>query len=407
MLPDNSSLAAQRQELQVKRQQAGLWRELSLTTAQIPLSHNFSSNDYLALSQHPQVIQAYQQGLAEWGAGSGGSPLTTGYQLPHRALEEELCDWLGFEAVLLFSSGYTANLGLLQALEKLAVQPVLDKYCHASFYAGVAYPRMVYARKSMATNHTSLLRYSHNNLAHLANLLARKKPSQAQLIVSEGVFSMDGDQAPIDGLIQLKAAANQTQQETLLCLDDAHGIAALGEQGQGSTTAKQRQQIDFFTATFGKALGCHGAFLGTSKSWQHYFIQQLPSYIYSTAMPAAQALAIHQAIKIVREQAEYQQKLQHLVNYFQQQAKQYGIVLAPSKTAIQPLLIGCPQQTLWLSHQLAQAGFSCVAIRPPTVPQGSARLRFTLTLHHTEASIKALCQELAQCLKRLPHYDEN
>lgn len=376
-----------------QRQTNQLWRERSIVAAHVPLINNFSSNDYLALSHHPKVISAFQQGLEQWGAGSGGSPLTTGYQPPHRALEEELCNWLGFESALLFNSGYGANQGSLQAARKLGITPILDRLCHASLYSGAG---------------DRVQRFRHNDLPHLQQQL-NKPTKAARLIVSEGLFSMDGDSAPFDDLIQLKQKKERVKRETLLFIDDAHGLGARGIEGRGSLTPAQSQQVDLFSATFGKALGCQGAFVGGSKNWIDYLVQSAGEYIYSTAMPAAQAYAVLAAIKLVRNSEELlQQRLISHIQYFRLLSLQFAeklpqpneYVFLPSESAIQPLLVGSSERALYISTALQRKGFACVAIRPPTVPNGKARLRFTVTLHQTHKSMEQMFHVLAELLSK-------
>lgn len=385
----NQALQAYKQQ----RQASSLWRERACYDA-VPLRNNFSSNDYLALSRHPAVIAAFQQGLEQWGTGSGGSPLTTGYQAPHRALEEQLCDWLGFESALLFSSGYAANQGTLQALGKLGITPLLDRLSHASLYAG--------ALQALPA-HKPLLRFKHNDMAHLRQQLASLNSDAAAVIVSEGLFSMDGDNGPFDQLIGLKQQQLQAGIDTLLLIDDAHGLGSQGIAGQGSLSQAQRKQIDLFSATFSKALGCQGAFVGGNKSWIEYLVQTAGEYIYSTAMPAAQACAVLAAIQLVREQTAADSLQQRLANHIQQfraLAEQHGLQFMPSTSAIQPLVVGRAERALYLSQGLQQQGFTCVAIRPPTVAQGQARLRFTVTLHQTPQSMARLFQALASLMSQ-------
>ncbi len=385
----NQALQAYKQQ----RQANSLWRERARCDA-VPLRNNFSSNDYLALSRHPAVITAFQQGLEQWGTGSGGSPLTTGYQAPHRALEEQLCDWLGFESALLFSSGYAANQGTLQVLGKLGITPLLDRLSHASLYSG--------ALQALPA-HKPLLRFKHNDMAHLRQQLANLSTDSACMIVSEGLFSMDGDSAPFDELIEIKQQQLHATRNTLLFIDDAHGLGSQGIAGQGSLTYGQRQQIDLLSATFGKTLGCQGAFVCGNKNWIEYLVQSAGEYIYSTAMPAAQACAVLAAIQLVREskaEQSLQQRLTNNIRQFRVLAEQHGLQFMPSTSAIQPLVVGRAERALYLSQALQQQGFTCVAIRPPTVPQGQARLRFTVTLHQTPQSMARLFKALATLMNQ-------
>lgn len=382
---------------QQTRQAKALWRTRRVT-AMHSHAYNFSSNDYLSLSTHPDVIGAFQKGLEQWGAGSGGSPLTTGYQAPHQALEESLCAWLGVESVLLFNSGFAANQACLKALVGLGVMPVLDKLSHASLYAGAL---------SGSQQGVRMMRFHHNQVQHARQQLSKLPIATPVVLVTEGLFSMDGDSAPLSELIALKAEQVHAGRDTLLFVDDAHGLGARGIQGRGSIPKHLMSHVDLFTATFGKALGCQGAFVAGDNAFIEYLVQVAGEYIYSTAMPAAQACAVSAAIALVQDESlALQQQLTHQINIFQQQAEQAGIPLMLPEhgpvSAILPCLTGSAENAMQLSQKLQLQGITAVAIRPPTVPQGQARLRFTISLQQTQQSIQQTVQSLQQALQSSP-----
>lgn len=362
-----------------QRIQQKLWRQCQLLPVDVVAYNNFASNDYLGLRFHPAVIQSYQQALSIWGAGSSGSPLITGYQQPHHRLNEYIADWLGYEQVMLFSSGFAANQGTLQALKKIELLPILDKLSHASLYDGAG---------------ERPVRFHHNNIEHLKKIM-HKQSNKAQVIVVESCYSMDGDTAPIADLCQIKKQAQeQGHQDTYLYVDDAHGIG-IGTEGKGSVPDQLRKEVDFYVATFGKALGSQGACVAASTDWIEYFIQSNREFIYSTAMPAAQAVAIYTAIKLVRTEPSLQEQHSELIAHFKEEIKAHALPFITSNTAIQPLWVGESEEAVRLSQFLYERGFICSAIRPPTVPPGQARLRFTVTLHQTKASISMLFRTLA------------
>ncbi|RUO44190.1 8-amino-7-oxononanoate synthase [Aliidiomarina taiwanensis] len=396
-MPHLNAMGLQQQlkAFQQARKEKALWRSRQVT-AMGTRAFNFSSNDYLALSTHPKVIQAFQQGLEVWGAGSGGSPLTTGYQGPHQALEEALCAWLGVESVLLFNSGYAANQACMKALTQLGAVPALDRLSHASLYAGAL---------SGAAQGQRLLRFHHNHVEHARKQLNTLPHSTPGVLVTEGLFSMDGDSAPLADFIALKADQKKHGRNTLLFVDDAHGLGARGQAGRGSVPASYMSHIDLLTATFGKALGCQGAFVAGDKAFIEYLVQTAGEYIYSTAMPAAQACAVLAAIELVQDESlALQQQLATQVKLFQQEATQLGIpLLLPEQgpvSAILPCVLGSADKALRLSQQLQQQGITAVAIRPPTVPQGKARVRFTISLQQTPQSIQQTVQALHQALQQ-------
>ena len=343
---------------------------------------NFSSNDYLGAAARPEIVRSWQQGLDIWGAGSGASPLVTGYTQAHQALEMALAEWLGVEAVVLFSTGFAANQAVLKALLKPSHQQWHDRLNHASLQeAGAMLPAKMH-------------RFRHNDLAHLATQLQ----PQAGLIISEGVFSMDGDQAPCAELLALAE-----QSGNWLMLDDAHGFGVHGDGGRGTLAAQgiSHARVSILVGTFGKAFGTAGAFVAGSQELVAYLTNYARDYVYSTHMPAAQAVATLTALRWVQQAYAERAHLQQLIRQFRKGASELGLTLLPSKTAIQPLMIGDSVQAMQVAQRLQAQGCWVSAIRPPTVPQGMARLRLTLTAAHSAADIEQLLRALALCQETL------
>lgn len=335
---------------------------------------HFSSNDYLGLSQHPAVIAGWQQG-STYGAGAGASGHVTGFHRLHAELEAQLADWLGYPSALLFISGFAANQAVIHLLAEKNDRILADKLSHASLLE--------------AASHTpaQLRRFAHNDPHSLAVRL--NVPCEGQtLVVTEGIFSMDGDSAP------LQAIATQTKRTgACLLVDDAHGIGVTGEQGRGSCWA-QDIKPDLLVVTFGKAFGVSGAALLCDESTADYFVQFSRHLIYSTAMPPAQASALLASLKQVQEGDERRQRLNRNIAHFRRGAASLPWQLMTSSSAIQPLIVGDNAQALALSARLARAGCWVSAIRPPTVPPGTARLRITLTAAHQPEDIDVLLEAL-------------
>lgn len=339
---------------------------------------NFSANDYLGLADHPAIKVAFQEGIERYGAGAGASPLVTGYSRAHQQLEETLAEWLGLEAVLLFNCGFSANQAVLKALlgkEHLLWQ---DKLNHASLQEmGSQLP-------------CKMKRFGHNDMAALERQL---EPNRG-LIVSEGVFSMDGDQGPWRELSQLAAKSGNW-----LMIDDAHGLGVLGPQGRGTLAAQgvNPAGVHIQMGTFGKALGVAGAFVGGSRELVAYLVNFARHYVYSTHMPAAQACAVSQSIALVRAADEARAQLGELITRFRQGAQALGWQLGDSNTPIQPLLVGESGAALRLAERLRDRGVWVSAIRPPTVPVGTARLRITLCAAHRAEDVDRLLDALGLC----------
>ena len=342
---------------------------------------SFSSNDYLGLANHPEIVEAFQQGLYRWGAGSGAAHLVTGHTAAHHALEEELADFLGYPRVLLFSSGYMANLGIHQALLGRNDRTIHDRLNHASLLDG--------ARLSGA----KLLRYTHADITALERRVSEPHKGRT-LVVTDGVFSMDGDIAPLPGVAGECRCGGAT-----LMVDDAHGIGVHGPGGRG-TVAKFGlgvSEVPVLMGTLGKAFGLSGAFVAGSEPLIETLIQQARSYIYTTATPPAQAEATRRALQLIRDGGDRRERLGELIARFREGAAELGFNLMRSETPIQPLLAGSTEDALRLSTKLQQQGVVVTAIRPPTVPEGSSRLRITLSAEHTEEHVDRLLEALDRC----------
>ncbi|MFV2028733.1 8-amino-7-oxononanoate synthase [Neisseria sp. S1] len=338
---------------------------------------NFGGNDYLGLSHDPEIICAWQQALSCYGIGSGGSPLVSGHTEAHATLEQQLQQWLGYERALLFSSGYSANQAVLLGLLRQDDILLADKLCHASMQEAAALSPALYRR------------FTHQRYDILAQQLETYADNSV-LIASEGVFSMDGDCADIPQLCALSRRYG-----ALLLLDDAHGIGILGEEGRGSAAAAG-EHPDILIITFGKAVGSMGAAVLCNHETAEYLTQFARHLIYSTAIPPAQAVALSTAFQRIREADGLRAKLQQNITRFRAGIRQLGMAerLLPSQTAIQPLICGSNQAALDAAEKLSAQGLYVPAIRPPTVPQGQARLRITLTAAHEAEHIDALLQGL-------------
>ncbi|MCX8048562.1 MAG: 8-amino-7-oxononanoate synthase [Methylohalobius sp.] len=341
---------------------------------------NFCSNDYLGLADHPQVIQALAQGAAIYGVGSGASHLVCGHFRPHDALERELAEFTGRERVLVFSTGYQANLGVIAALAGRGDLVLEDRLNHASLLDGA---KIAGCR---------LKRYPHCNHQALAALL---EESQARFIATDGVFSMDGDLAPLPELAMIAA-----RHKCWLYVDDAHGFGVLGQRGAGTLEhfGLGQKEVPILMATFGKALGVFGAFVAGGEEVIETLIQEARTYIYTTALPPALAQAVLTSLRLVQKEAWRRERLKELIERFRLGAKALGLPLLPSETPIQPLVVGDSQKAVELSRKLMDKGFWVAAIRPPTVPSGSARLRITLTCAHSLDQVDGLLQALERSL---------
>ncbi len=341
---------------------------------------DFSSNDYLGLARHPALVRAMSECAARMGAGSGASHLITGHGAEHAQLEEELADFTGRERALLFSSGYMANLAVMSALVGRGERVLLDRLSHASLIDG--------ARLAGA----QLRRYGHAD-AHSAERLAAADPVHTALIGTDGVFSMDGDLAPVP---QLARAAHA--QQAWLLVDDAHGLGVLGATGRGTLEHFNLgvAEVPVLIGTLGKAFGSCGAFVAGPGELIEFLIQKARSYIYTTALPQPVAAASRAALALIRTESWRRERLGAHIARFRELALSAGVPLMASATPIQPVLLGSAAAALAAQRQLEAAGLCVMAIRPPTVPAGSARLRVTLSAAHTPAQLEQLVTELAR-----------
>lgn len=338
---------------------------------------NFSSNDYLGLSQHPAIVRAWQQGAERFGVGSGGSGHVSGYTTAHQALEEALADWLGYPRALLFISGFAANQAVITALMGKDDRIVADRLSHASLL------------EAASLSPAQLRRFAHNDAAQLAGLLDKPCTGQ-QLVVTEGVFSMDGDSAPLRPLHE-----TAQRQNAWLLVDDAHGIGVMGEEGRGSVH-QQNVKPELLVVTFGKGFGVSGAAVLCSESVADYLLQFARHLIYSTSMPPAQAVALSASLAVIRsaEGAERRARLAEHIRRFRQGLRHLPFQSTDSQSAIQPVMVGENGLALTLAQTLRERGIWVTAIRPPTVPPGTARLRLTLTAAHEAEDIEALLEAL-------------
>lgn len=338
---------------------------------------NFCSNDYLGLASHPDVIAALQAAAAELGVGSGASHLVCGHSQHHHALEEQLAEATGQPRALLFSTGFMANLGAIGALLGKGDAVFQDRLNHASLIdAGLA-------------SGARFRRYLHNDAGSLEAQLA-KADARRKLVVTDGVFSMDGDTAPLAALCDVAE-----RHGAWVMVDDAHGFGVLGPQGAGTAAAQGvAGRVQVHMGTLGKGLGTFGAFIAGSEALIETLIQFARPYIYTTAMPPALAAATLQSLAIMRAENWRRDKLQQLISQFRHGAQAQGFALMDSATPIQPLLIGDDAAALRLSNVLKQQGVLVSAIRPPTVPEGTARLRVTLSAAHQPEDVARLLAAL-------------
>lgn len=345
---------------------------------------NFCSNDYLGLAGDVRVAEAMRAAASRWGAGAGAAHLVTGHTSEHHALEEELAAFTGREAALLFSTGYMANAGAITAIAARDEVILQDRLNHASLIDG--------ARQSGAR----LLRYRHGDAQEAARIAAEQGDRLA-MIATDGVFSMDGDVAPLRELAQLAR-----RYQAWLLVDDAHGLGVLGAHGGGALEAAGLGAADvpLLVGTLGKAFGSFGAFVAGDRDTIELVMQRARSYLFTTALPPAVAAATRAALAIARSEGWRRQHLAQLVTRLRAGARQLGLPLGDATTAIQPILVPGATQCVTASEALRERGFWVSAIRPPTVPAGTERLRLTLSAGHSEAQVDALLVALAEVLPR-------
>ncbi len=345
---------------------------------------NFCSNDYLGLANDGRIGAAFRQGVDRWGVGAGASHLVCGHTAVHHQLEEALAQMTGRPRALFFSSGYAANLGVINALVGTRDHVFEDRLNHASLLDGGWISRAAFEW------------YEHRCVDDLQIRLDRIADEQGRrLVVSDGVFSMDGDRCPLADLARVAG-----RHDAWLMIDDAHGFGVIGKTGAGSVDPAEftTAQVPVLMATLGKAVGTTGAFVAGDDSLIEFLIQRARNYIYTTALPAAVAAATLQSLRIVTSEHWRREKLAELIAHFRRGAGSLGIDVLPSATPIQPIVVGDATAALAASRALEARGFLITAIRPPTVPRGTSRLRITLTAAHTTAMVDRLVAALGAVL---------
>ena len=328
---------------------------------------SYASNDYLGLANHPKVVEAAIRALKRYGLGAGASHMVSGHMRAHHELEERLSEYLNLPKALLFSSGYAANIGILTALAGRGDTIFADKLNHACLNDGALLSRATFKR------------YPHCNLAKLETMLAESRNNGRKLIVTDAVFSMDGDIAPLAELLKLAE-----KYDTLLVIDDAHGFGVLGYRGKGALEHfNLKSERIVYMATLGKAAGGYGAFVAGDEDIVEWILQSARTYIFTTATPPAIAAAMQMSLVVMQEDRERLKHLRMLIDFFGDSLKLQFATLPYSQTAIQPIIIGDNRTTVAFAEQLRERHMFVPAIRPPTVPAGTARLRVSITAAHT------------------------
>jgi 8-amino-7-oxononanoate synthase len=385
---NSSSIAQELKNLQ----QQGLYREgraihkVNETDVKVGgnILINFCSNDYLGLSSHPKLKQAINDSLLSSGVGSCASPMISGKTHLHAELEKKIANITGRDRALLFSCGYMANIGVVQALTQSQNFSIfLDRLCHASIIDGVLLSRSRFKR------------YQHASMGSLRALMERS-PSIEKLVLTESVYSMDGDIAPLKALSELCH-----EHAACLVVDDAHGFGVLGNSGLGAMDEYGLTQTDvpLLMATFGKALGVEGAFVAGKAEMIEILEQRARSYIYSTSLPVPVVAAVIASLEILDDEPERREHLRRLVEHFHYQAKKMSIQVSNSTSQIQPIIIGDANETMRVRDLLEQEGLFVAGIRQPTVPRGTSRLRITLSALHSFEQVDQLLVALKKIYK--------
>ena len=337
----------------------------------------FCSNDYLGLANHPAVVGAAKEALNQYGFGTGASRLVSGTMAAHAELEALLARFLGTEASLVYPSGYAANLGVIPALVGPGDAVILDRLNHASLVDG--------ARLSGAKR----LVYPHRDAARLAEILERRTNFRRRLIVTDGIFSVDGDLAPLPEIVDLSRTHG-----AILMVDDAHGAGVLGAQGQGVLEHFGLDRVDILMGSLSKALGGSGGYIAGSRRLIDHLLNHSRAFIYTTALPSDACAAAATALKIVTSQPELRDRLRRNGARLREGLLAMGFDLMGSETQIIPILIGDAKKAVAISDALYEQGIFLSAIRPPTVPDGQSRLRLTVTASHDEADIAHLLETM-------------
>jgi len=344
-----------------------------------------ASNNYLGLADHPRVKEAAMTAIRQYGFGSGASRLISGNGPSHEALEKRIAQFKQTEAALIFSTGYMANLGILPCLIPSEGLVVADRLCHASLIDGC---RMSAGRFRV---------YEHGDLDQLERLLVKKPANQPTLIVTDGVFSMDGDIAPLPRLIELAERYG-----ALVFVDDAHATGVIGKEGRGTLEhfgLKPGSAIQM--GTLGKALGCFGAYVSGSRVLIDFLINKAKTFIYTTALPPAVTAAALAGFDVLEEEPQLRERLWRNRNYYADGLKSLGFDILKSETPIIPIMIGDDRLAMIISQRLLEAGVFAPAIRPPTVPKGTSRIRTTIMASHTREDIDHVLESLDQIARSL------
>lgn len=342
---------------------------------------SFATNNYLGLAHHPQVMKACHSALKKYGVGSGSAYLVSGYTSLHAELEEKLAEFLNYPRVLLLSSGYLANTGIISALFSKNDEIFADKLIHASLIDGCLASKAIFRR------------YPHSHMDTLESY-CKNSTAKNKVIISEGLFGMDGTIAPLDKIQNIAQ-----QNNAMVLIDDAHGVGVLGKNGRGSIEHFNLgiKEVPILVGTLGKAFGSYGAFVASDALIIDTLTQLTRTYLYTTAIPAAMAAASIASLQLIKEESWRRDNLQELINHFRQGLKQFSIPCLESQTPIQPILMPSNQKALELSQKLRLKGIFVKAIRPPTVP--SPRLRITITAEHTKAQLDRLLEGLVNEIK--------
>jgi 8-amino-7-oxononanoate synthase len=347
---------------------------------------NFASNNYLGLTHHPQVLAAAERSLREAGTGSGASPLITGYGPAHASAEGHIAKWKGTEAAIILPSGYQANHAAIQTLAAVAEKDRrklrfnLDKLCHASLIDAVRGTGLPFRI------------FPHNGLGKLRRLLEEAVQDELQVVVTESIFSMDGDAADLPGLAKLKAESPFT-----LLLDEAHATGVYGPAGSGlAAEMNLRAAVDVTVITLSKAIGCGGGAVCGSQAFCESLINLARAYIYSTSLPPVLAAVADAAITVMECEPRRQQRLREISKHVRAELSRSGHNILPGDSPIIPVVLGSESTTLSAADRLLQHGTLCLAIRPPTVPRGTSRLRITLCSEHTDAEIERLIRGIRE-----------
>ncbi|MGB7740790.1 MAG: 8-amino-7-oxononanoate synthase [Steroidobacteraceae bacterium] len=339
----------------------------------------FCSNDYLGLADHPRIVAAFCEAARRWGVGSGASHLVSGHDAEHHALEEELAQFVARPRALLFSTGYMANLAVGAVLVRRGDHVLEDRLNHASLLdAGLA-------------SGARLARFAHGDVAALRAKLSKIGATARTLVMTDGVFSMDGDIAP---LREIATACRETAAQLLV--DDAHGFGVLGANGAGAVEAAglDGDDVPILMCTLGKAVGTFGAFVAGSLVLIESLLQRARTYIYTTALPPAVAAATRESLRVMRDEPWRRSRVLEHAARFREGIAELGLQSLPSRTPIQPVVLGADDTAVRVSDALFEQGFWVPAIRPPTVPAGTSRLRFTFSASHTAAQVEQLLAAL-------------